>query len=273
MNCIAYSLFGYSEQHESSLSFKSYLRGLNMNLRIAELIYPGWKVGVVTDLETYSSPFQDWFQYHEKSGRLAVTVVPKGELCLMMLRRLQPIFQGYDRVLCRDADSLLSYREAQAVAYWLKGTRMAHAMTDSISHNIPLMGGMIGFISGEFRNRMNAQTFEELIGQSQNIDWRIKGADQTFLNQYVMPRVSDSITEHFVLGQAQSFRGDCHNYIQDIPLPMPEVYKETSGYAFHIGAAGYQVDHTVKFLQQYGLGNEYYEKIEKQYPDTFYWHL
>ena len=182
----------------------------------------------------------------------------------------------YDRVICRDTDSLLSYRERQAVAYWERAPKMAHAITDSISHTITLMGGMIGFQSGPFRDRMEVNSFDDLLSLSQGIDFNRKGADQDFLNRYVLPKVADSITEHFVLGHPQTFRGDCHNFIHDIDLKeigVPDELKETNGYGFHIGAAGFQTDAVVKFLQKHGKDNEYWEGIEKQYPEVFYWML
>jgi hypothetical protein len=202
----------------------------------------------------------------------------------MMLWRLYPAFLldsngeqlKYDRIICRDTDSLLSYRERQAVAYWEGGPKMAHAITDSVSHSITLMGGMIGFMSGPFRDRMGVTSFDELLSLSQGIDFSRKGADQDFLNRYVLPKVADSITEHFVLGHPQTFRGDCHNFIHDIDLKekgVPDELKETNGYGFHIGAAGFQTDAVVKFLQKHGKDNEYWEGIEKQYPELFYWWL
>jgi hypothetical protein len=138
------------------------------------------------------------------------------------------------------------------------------------------MGGMIGLMSGPFRSRMGVNSFDELLSLSQGIDFTRKGADQDFLNRYVLPKVADSITEHFVLGHPQTFRGDCHNFIHDIDLKeigVPDELKETNGYGFHIGASGMQTDAVVKFLQKHGNDNEYWEALEKQYPETFYWWL
>jgi hypothetical protein len=92
----------------------------------------------------------------------------------------------------------------------------------------------------------------------------------------MLPKVADSITEHFVLGHPQTFRGDCHNFIHDIDLKeigVPDELKETNGYGFHIGASGFQTDAVIKFLQKHGKDNEYWEGIEKQYPSIFYWTL
>jgi hypothetical protein len=283
MNAISYSLFGYNQTNEGCADFRSYLRGLHLNIRIAELLYPGWQVVVLIDKETYHSPYFNYIFKLDHDKKAFVGVSDKADLCTMMLWRMIPLtwidIKGnhiYDRVICRDTDSLLSYRERQAVAYWERGPKMAHAITDSVSHTITLMGGMIGFQSGPFRDRMGVKAFDELLSLSQGIDFNNKGADQDFLNRNVLPKVADSITEHFVLGHPQTFRGDCHNFIHDIDLKeigVPDELKETNGYGFHIGAAGFQTDAVVKFLQKHGKDNEYWEGLEKQYPECFYWML
>lgn len=282
MNAIAYTLFGYNQQHEGCFEFRSYLRGLHINIRVAEILYPGWKVVVMADESAGASPYSEYLLALHDAGKIDLIKMPTAELCRMMLYRLYPIFaieQGvykYERVICRDTDSLLSYRERQAVLYWERGPKMAHAITDSVSHSVTLMGGMIGFQSGHFRSRMGTQTFGALLTLAHGTDFTLKGSDQDFLNRCVLPKVSDSITEHFVLGHPQTFRGDCHNFIHDIDLKeigVPDDLKETNGYGFHIGAAGFQTDAVVKFLQKHGRDNEYWERIEKQCPEAFYWWL
>lgn len=289
VNCIAYSLFGYQDSYPSCFDFRSYMRGLHINIRMAEVLYPDWKVCVMVDEPTAKGKYYNYFQELERAGKIDLHILPNAELCRMMLYRLWPLFEldgdnlKYDRVICRDTDSLLTYKERQAVAYWERGPKMAHAITDSVSHTIPLMGGMIGFMSGPFRERMGVKSFDELLNLSQGISFNNKGSDQEFLNRYVLPKVADSITEHYLLGMPQSFRGDCHHSVQDFEVPgidLPaEVLKETNAYGFHIGASGFQTDATVKWLDEYGVDHEYYkdaeywEELEKQYPEVFYWHL
>lgn len=282
MNAIAYSIFGANEKHDQCLDFRSYLRGLHLNIRVAELLYPGWRVCVMTDEPTaYNSPYGKYLTQLGTDQKIDLYIGTQQPLCLAMLSRLLPIYINnqqrecnYERVICRDTDSLLSYRERQAVAYWERGTKTAHAITDSISHTIDLMGGMIGFVCGAFRDRVGPRSWEEFLGMATGcgIDYHRKGADQDFLNRYILPRVHDSITEHYILGHPQSFRGDCFNYIQDIDVG-PEWLRETNGYAFHIGAAGFQVDAVVKMLLEHGKDNAYWAALEKQYKETFYWQL
>lgn len=283
MNAISYSIFGANTSYENCFDHRAYIRGLGINIRMAEVLYPDWAVHVTVDNSIMNSANGAYFDKISIDKKIDLSILSTTELCKMMLWRLLPLFEikygepRYERIICRDADSLLTYRERQAVAYWEQGTKMAHAITDSVSHNIALMGGMIGFQSGPFMDRMGVRSFDKLISLASGIDFNRKGADQIFLNQYVLPKVADSITEHYCLGMPQSFRGDCHHVIQDIPVSCleldTEVLKETNALGFHIGASGFQTDGTVAWLEKYGVNKEYWSEIEKQYSSIFYWRI
>lgn len=274
-NAISFSLFGYNKAQDNGFSFSSYMRGLTMNIKMAELIFPNWKVHVTLDEGTYNH-FKGYFDYHTKGGKIDIDVVPLQDLCMMMLHRMKPIFCGkYDRVICRDTDSLLSYKERQAVEYWISTGRVAHAMTDSISHTIPLMGGMVGFTCNEFKSMIGCDSFDKMVEMGSGIDYRIKGADQDFLNVYVLPKIQSSIVEHYLLGVKQSFRGECYNYIQDIVVPdvLPMIREESNNLSYHLGAAGFRMDAAVLFCDKY-LSKEqkdYYALIEDKYKEIHYW--
>lgn len=275
MNCISYSLFGYGTSYENCLSFKSYLRDFGINIRMIEILYgKDWKVHVTIDEQTYYSPYKEFFNQHRSGGKIDFDVVERQALCHMMLYRMAPLFSGkYDRVNCRDTDSLVTYKEVQANAYWVAKGRIAHAMTDSISHTIPLMGGLISFTSKGLQQAIGCSTFGQMLALKEGIDYNRKGADQEFLNAVIYPKVADSITQHYLLGMRQTFMGDCHNFIQEMDIGLDESFRETNSFGWHLGASGYQVDATVKFLKQHGLNNKYYDEIEKQFPDLFYWWL
>ena len=277
-NAISYSLFGYNNEREDSFSFKTYLRSLAINIRMADLLFPSFKINLVVDEQTYNSPYKDFFEYHKIGGGINLTVLPNTDFCIMMLWRLYPAFNNgeyaYDRVICRDIDSLLTYRERQATEYWIKSGRVAHAITDSISHTIPLMGGMVSFMSKELRESMSVSTFDELLRLSNNTDYRVKGSDQDFLNSVIYPKVHKSITQHYILGMPQTFLGDCYNYIQDVDVSdIPPVLKESNLLVNHIGAAGFPVDNVLKFIHKYmnQEREDYYNGGEILFPSVFYW--
>jgi hypothetical protein len=59
---ISYSLFGYGKTTPSNcFEFNSYLRGLSINIRLAKLLYPNWKILLHVDNET-NTAFSNLFE-------------------------------------------------------------------------------------------------------------------------------------------------------------------------------------------------------------------
>jgi hypothetical protein len=135
------------------------------------------------------------------------------------------------------------------------------------------MGGMCGFITNDTRKLLGVGTFERMLSLS-TIDLNTKGSDQTFLQQIILPKVASSMTEHYILGLPQSFRGECYNYIQDDSVNdiSPEL-RETNILVNHIGQAGFIMEPVLKFLEKHELDSEKFQKIEKKFPEIFYWYL
>lgn len=274
-NAISFSLFGYKGDLSDGYPFASYMRGLSFNLKMAEIIYPSWRVHLFVDRTTYEA-FKPYFDYHVEGERLDLFIDEPSQLCEMMLHRMIPVFLKYDRVLCRDVDSLLSYRERQAVEYWISTGRVVHAMTDSVSHTVALMGGMIGFMCKEFRDIIGAHSYSEFLnlGRNQKIDYNKKGADQEFLNRVIHPKIAHTMVEHYLLGMPNSFRGEYHNTIKDIPLAdIPESARESNHLIFHLGQSGFAHEAALKFFDHMFTEErkEYYANIENQYKQIHYW--
>lgn len=277
MKAISYSLFGYNKaRQENCFDFNSYLRGLMINVRMNRLLFPGWKIVLQTDKSTYTA-FKDLF---DNIG-ISVRVNEDAPLCKAMLWRLKTVFEKdgdewkYTHVLCRDLDSPATYREAQAVKYWMNRDKAMHAITDSVSHNLPLLGGMIGIRPCYFTERV-AQSWEEMLEIGAKIDYEKKGSDQTFLNNYIYPLFarsgSDSITQHYVLGHGNTFLSDYHNHIHDLEIdPVPFKMKESNNVCGHIGSAGYYETAMFQFLKPYWNDFSDLLKAEKNYPNIFYW--
>ena len=273
MKAISYSLFGYERgRSENCFDFNSYLRGLMVNIRLARLVYPDWEIILNTDSKTYEA-------WKELFDRLPIKVDIHSDdvpLTLAMLWRLKPCFEHkYTHVICRDLDSPLTYRERQAVEYWINRDKAAHAITDSVSHDTPMLGGMIGFRPQYFTQKMGVNTWGEMINLKKGYDWTKKGTDQTFLRDVVYPKFAkhgvDSITQHYVLGMPNSFLMDCHKEIQDMELDLPAAYRESNDICGHIGAAGWYETALFKFLRKHwGQFNDLLE-IEKEYSSIFYW--
>lgn len=276
---ISYSLFGYNKPTpQNCFEFQSYIRGLMVNVRFNRIIYPKWINIVNTDQKTYDSPYKPLFDWLQNKGLIKVNVCKDAPLCLAMLWRLKPIFDfehpawTYTHVLCRDIDSICTYREAQAVAQWIQEDKTIHCITDSISHTIPMMGGMIGFRPHYITERLSVKKWTELVNLG-TFDWNRKGTDQDFLCKFVYPNCSDSATEHFVLGMRHNLKeGDGRHYsIPDIEIDVDPLFKMTNDCAGHIGASGYYETPTVKFLCTVDPYKSEYREIESQFKQLFYW--
>lgn len=280
MKCIAYSLFGFNkERQDNCFDFNSYLRGLMINIRMNRLLFPDWTICLQTDKGTY----EGWGSLFDRLPIELEVHQNNVPLTLAMLWRLRPVFEvsnetntwKYTHVLCRDLDSPATYREAQAVKYWINKDKSMHAITDSVSHDVPLLGGMIGIRPDYFTHRMECQTWKELIDKNPNFNWEIKGSDQAFLKQVVYPcfaqHGNDSITQHYVLGMPNSFLSDCHSSIQDMELDISIELKESNSVCGHIGASGYYETAMFKFLRKHWDKFDDLLKIEKEYSNVFYW--
>lgn len=290
MKVISYSIFGYERARvESCFDFNTYLRGIMLNLRFNRLIYPGWQTSLETDKVTYEA-FESLFKPLVDSGVLIVNRNKNdAKLCEAMLWRLKPIYWAdVEVLLCRDLDAIATYRERQAVEHWLShDTKAFHAITDSVSHDLPLLGGMIGTRPYLFTSRTVAKTFEELMGMCKGIDLGVKGSDQTFLNQVLYPMFgqngADSITQHYFNGHGNTFLSDFHtctcpppqghrdNCPNNFKIDLPDELKESNSVCGHIGASGWYETATFRFLRKYWDRFDDLIKIEKQYPQIFYW--
>lgn len=277
MKIISYSLFGYGKERQaSSFDFPSYLRGLLINIRCSRLIYPDWKIVLHLDQSTYDG-FKDLFD----KLPIIIEICEDAPLTKAMLWRLKPLFaiderqnKIYSHVLCRDLDSPPTYREAQAVTYWMNRDKAAHAITDSVSHNLPMLGGMIGFQPKYFTMLTGYDSWDKMF-DGLSINFARKGADQDFLNKFIYPKFAqqgkESITQHYVLGMPNTFLNDCHNHIQDLELNIPYSMKESNETCGHIGSAGAYMTSLTNFLFKHRHQFEDIREIENDFSDIFYW--
>lgn len=294
MKAIAYSLFGYgADRVESCFDFNAYLRGLMINLRFNRLLFPDWQTVLETDWNTYNA-FESLFKPLEDKNILIIEKNKNGaKLCEAMLWRMKPIFKrskagelNYTHVLCRDLDSPATYREVQAVDVWMSHDKAMHAITDSISHDVPLLGGMIGAVTRHFISKTGIKDFNDLMAMCR-IDLSTKGADQVFLNSIIYPLVAekgtDSITQHYFNGYGRTFLSDWHTcpchppqgHAQDCPnnvhVNLPEYLKETNEMCGHIGASGGYMPKVERFIHTHKDKFEDLIRIESEYKNIFYW--
>lgn len=293
MRAISYSLFGYDKgRYDNCFSFDSYLRGMHINVRFNRILYPGWINVINVDEASYNSPYRSIFDWHEKKGYIKVHVFPNNEpLCRAMLRRLKTVFSythpnwDYTHVICRDLDSIATYREAQMVTQWIQEDRAIHCITDSISHTIPMMGGMVGFRPGYINDllalRINPESaWDKLLSFAPDIDFRRKGSDQDFLNRVVHPKCAHNATEHFILGMRHDVIENNGRHYSIDPTIRPEGVSdemrdklEEKKLAGHVGAAGFYETPTMYFLYHHDPYKEDYKELEEmpEFDKIFYW--
>lgn len=121
------------------------------------------------------------------------------------------------RVLFRDADSVISTREAEAVEEWLHSDCRFHCLRDSATHTELMLAGLWGVVAGSIAplEQLTALFFSAAV-ESRHF------ADQYFLRQYIWPYARQSLLQHdsmFGFMDARPFPGG----------PMPT--------GFHVGYA------------------------------------
>ena len=289
LKVISLSLFGYNNNHSECHTFDSFIRFLSINLRAAKTIFNDWKIYLALDKESYTA-YQGYFDFCKNNGIIDyIDIHERRQLTRNMLWRVIPVSWA-DYTICRDIDSLFTYRELQAVNKWIQNGTMAHSMNDSLGHTIPLLGGMIGF-------RKNAFDINNI--DSCRLDYSIKGADQDYLNQVVYPQVQNSITEHRVIGMpVRSENPYSYNHIENIQVDTsnydeyskeflinPELLERCNALTNHIGCGGILIDPVFNEIsnRKYEGALPFWSKhcseelnnklneIEKEYPNVFYW--
>lgn len=302
---ISYAIFGANRavRYDNCFPFDSYITGLMLSLRLNRLVYPKWTIVIETDHSTYGM-YQKLFDYLVEK-KIIVLEINKDDapLCEAMLWRLKPLwhrdwdevnqgYQGwtYSHVICRDLDSLPTYRDAQCVQMWINNGRAAHAITDSVSHDVAMMGGMIGLMPRYFSAAITSQTFDEMIMRC-NVDLTVKGSDQTLINRFILPlfaqKGTDSITQHYFKGRGDSFLQDFHTcncwinscrigHKEGCPLDIPVDdisvdMKETDEISEHLGASGWNQQQTERLIFKHREKFNDLIEIEKEYPHVFSW--
>ena len=274
--CISLSLFGFGQEDKDCHSFRSFLQFFSVNLRAYKFLFPDYHIILYIDADSYKSHILYFGEIHKLDFVKIWIVGEKEDLCKSMLWRLYPVFK-YDYTICRDIDSLPTLKDWRCIERWIQDGTKAHAISDSISHTIPLMGGMIGFKKYAFPNH---------ILENPKFDFKRKGSDQDFLNQIVLPYVSDSLSEFRFLGispmqnnpfshEVGAFSTDtcCDklvNHIGQGGYHLEETFNEITNIKYE-GALNYYVRKPLS--KEVDELNELLFKAEALYTETFYWTL
>ena len=162
LRLISFSLYGSNDL---------YCIGLLDNVRVAPEVYPGWHAVVFHDGSVPSAILE----LAREGG--ATTVYVRSARAPMAMRFLAATLPGIERVVFRDADSILGIREREAVDEWIASGLPFHSMRDHPSHTMPIMGGMWGCTGGSLPG---------LRTKIRRYPWTHEyGEDQRFLEDHV----------------------------------------------------------------------------------------
>lgn len=210
-NIIAFSLYGAQPR---------YCETLVENIKAAAGLYPQWTCRVYLD---DSVPQHVWQRLQEAGAQLRDMSGEK-EIFPTLWRFLVMDDPQVERFMVRDADSLVSEREAAAVEAWLASPFHFHHMRDYFTHTELLLAGMWGGVNGVFPRV--EPLIREFIASYQGSE---RFTDQYFLKAVLWPTVRMSILNHDEIF-------DFH-HAQPWPTHAPIRWKSD---AFHVGSnAGY----------------------------------
>lgn len=228
---------------DNPLTYNWYLRGLYFNYRLAELMLPDWKLILGVEHSLWKEPYM-----MDISSFMDMYLFDGGDRCRNMLNRIQFCNSDDDatHVLCRDADSALTWREVKEIRKWEQSGKDWHGINDNPAHSIPMMGGMIGFKTEAYK-RLNL---------TPSGDFSQHGSDQDWIMKNIYPHAKESFY-HSLLSNRE-------------PQPDTNQFWETDLVQRYIGSAGCIEMELVRFLQRYQKPEHI--AFEKRHTNIFYWH-
>jgi hypothetical protein len=178
-NIIAFSLFGGDPK---------YCETAVLNVQEQPDIYPDWVCQFYVDASV-----PEHVIYRLQAGGAQIVRVEGTALQWPgpMWRFLALDDPQAHRILFRDADSVISRREAGAVAQWITSGKWFHMMRDWGSHTELMMAGLWGTVAGSL------PPLDKLMERFMSAPLESRHfADQYFLRQYVWPYARMSLMQH-----------------------------------------------------------------------------
>lgn len=178
MQVISFAVFGAN---------KKYREGLLNNLAAVNVFYPDWHLFVYCDRENYDA------LKTEASARVMIIHQKDFSEGLegALWRYLPCLNSNVTTAIFRDADSLFSQREADAVFEWLASPFNVHLIRDHPYHESPVMGGMFG-VRGTAVRKLGILLDSALKRRRLHA----YGDDQAFLNEEFYPRLRHTSLVH-----------------------------------------------------------------------------
>ncbi len=167
-----------------------YFYGVMCNIELAKIIYPGW----VCRIYHGESVPDDIIQKISEYDNVELYPMTQDEVYSYRMWRFLPIDDDdVEIMLCRDADSRLSYRERKLVDIFLESDYLMHSIQDNRNHP-DVMAGMWGLKKNDRINMSNlCKEFKKTIGPHTDYGYN---SDQDFLRNIIKPIYQDSILTH-----------------------------------------------------------------------------
>ncbi|MDO8598725.1 MAG: hypothetical protein Q7S02_01300, partial [bacterium] len=179
-------------------------------------LFGGYELWIHHDEHLFHSSAGDVLCGLERRGLVKLVYMPsrpgQGK-CERMIHRLRPVWDfDVKFVICRDVDSLPTWRDRQVVEEFIASGCDVGTAHDNVMH-----GGMMGGLS-HFRAevlRSYAHSFDDFVsGYGEGVDWSKHGADQdvmnrTFTSEYLkMFGCGGGVLEHSLRSRGtQTIRG------------------------------------------------------------------
>ena len=209
---ISFSLFGNNSK---------YVETAVMNTQVASILYPGWSCRFYVD----NSVLPEAIERLKYNGAEVVHISePLNKWPGTMWRFLAINDPEAEYVIFRDADSVVSHREAEAVEEWIESGRSFHTMRDSGSHTALILAGMWGAKAGTVPDmRERIQSFIDKGFDSNHF------ADQDFLANELWGYIRQDVFSHDRL----------FNFCD--AKPIPGIFYSNNQIAYSEGAAGFEI--------------------------------
>ena len=221
--CISYTIYQVSESEDPALPI--YTDGFLLNVDLARILFPGWKIYLYLDTRLKGSAFHNITTSVHSD---IVTIVWKTSNVSQSShfghtwRFLVADNEECGRWIVRDTDDRMSIRTLQAVLDWIWSGRSFHIMRDHVQHDAPILAGLFGGVKGCLGDGVKmedllAEYFSKLESKPEDFS-----SDQNFLAEVVFPRIRNSFLAHDDYLEQHS---TCNNYgnckrfpVQDAPF-------------------------------------------------------
>lgn len=176
---ISFSLFGASPK---------YLEGAILNAQVAPEIYPDWTCRFYVDNSVPAAKIQ---QLRDLGAEVIEVSGEAANWVGTVWRFLALDDETVARVMFRDVDSIISWREAAAVREWVESGKRFHTIRDGGSHTELILAGLWGAVGGaidDITGKLRDYFSQPLISRH--------FADQYFLREKIWAYVKQDVFAH-----------------------------------------------------------------------------